>query len=398
VTNGRRRLGAVLAAIAALIIVLVLILNPMVQGFIQDLFRSERSYPEEATFSLERKFLIDANGGEVTSFSVRTPMPHDIELDGHPIQRISSVEGEPVWELEETQNAQWMVWEGDGLRGDDRVNITVTYNVTVSTYIWNIREESAAGIDQIPDELRDRYLRDEWKIEVSDPEIETTAENIVGDEENVYRILRAIFDWMAENIEYPSVVQTGGPKGSVETLQDGVGDCDDQAILFCSLARAVGVPAWLQLGVLYDRYTESWGGHGWVEAYVPLADGSAVNVTIDTANDDFMIWSPNRFVEYIDDGSAEHLEGYYSSMQLTYNPLSYPPGGGPLMETTYNALEHSESKNRVTGDDFPVYALSYGAVASPSWLEDNPLIQHVHDQPVQTLPVSDVKHLGKIVC
>ena len=48
-----------------------------------------------------------------------------------------------------------------------------------------------------------------------------------------------------------------------------VGDCDDQAMLFCSLARASGVPAWLQLGALYDKGQDEWFGHGWVQAYVP---------------------------------------------------------------------------------------------------------------------------------
>jgi hypothetical protein len=123
---------------------------------------------------------------------------------------------------------------------------------------------------------------------MTSPYILATSQAIVGNETNVYQILKAIYDWMTINIDYPQVSTSGEPQSARETLLTRVGDCDDQSILFCSLARAAGVPAWLQMGVLYVSAEGSWGGHGWLQAYVPLASGGGVNVTIDVVNKDFM--------------------------------------------------------------------------------------------------------------
>ena len=66
-----------------------------------------------------------------------------------------------------------------------------------------------------------------------------------------------------------------------EVLEKGEGDCDEQANLLITLARGVGVPAFLQYGIVYiENYTRTvsvnevykyrlinTGWHGWVIAY-----------------------------------------------------------------------------------------------------------------------------------
>jgi hypothetical protein len=198
----------------------------------------------------------------------------------------------------------------------------------------------------------DRYLLDEWKIIVSDPLIQTTATSIVKGETNVYSILSAINSWIVDHIKYPNEDQIGDPSSSVQTLQSRIGDCDDQAILFCALARASGVPAWLQLGALYDTTEHKWTGHGWVQTYVPLKEGSGKKVIIDTVNQDFMIWKPNRFAEYTDDGNGEHLYDYYYSFNCDYEPSSYSMGEGPGLEEEYASLMYSESQEKIRIDGF----------------------------------------------
>jgi hypothetical protein len=131
-------------------------------------------------------------------------------------------------------------------------------------------------------------------------------------------------------------------------MESMIGDCDDQAMLFCSLARASGVPAWIQLGALYDKGQDDWFGHGWVQAYVPLKEGGSETVAIDTVNRDFMRWMPNRIVEYTDDGNGEHLSDFYYSFNYYYDEGSYPPGQGPSYEEGFISLEHSESLESVT--------------------------------------------------
>ena len=86
---------------------------------------------------------------------------------------------------------------------------------------------------------------------------------------------------MVQNIIYGSAE---GPRYPNETYSERRGDCDDQAILLITLCRIVGIPAYLQVGCIYDflgynsdTYWEGHvtsvqkqiGWHGWAIVYVP---------------------------------------------------------------------------------------------------------------------------------
>ena len=115
-----------------------------------------------------------------------------------------------------------------------------------------------------------------------------------------------------------------------------IGDCDDFSILFASIARAAGIPAWLELGRIPAFITTSsgcelrdWGGHAWVNALVPLSDGSITVVNIDLANSYFMWMPPYRVSDWVDDGNGDNLYSYYylfsskGTAKATYLENSY---------------------------------------------------------------------------
>ena len=93
-----------------------------------------------------------------------------------------------------------------------------------------------------------------------------------------------IRDWVAGNIEYMSDEEQRGVddywQTSEETLSLGTGDCEDFAILLCSLLRAYGIDAeqvYVTLGVDDERYThafliEDWYLGGEWRAIEPQAD------------------------------------------------------------------------------------------------------------------------------
>jgi hypothetical protein len=182
---------------------------------------------------------------------------------------------------------------------------------------------------------------------MTDPAIRSASKSIVGNDTNVYVVLKDIYDWMTANVAY-STTSSGEPQGAAETLRTRVGDCDDQSILFCSLARAAGVPAWLQMGALYVNAEDSWGGHGWLQTYVPLASGSGEKVTIDVVNHDFMVYRPNRLVDFTDDGVAAHLNDYYYTFYTTFDPSTYNGGEGPHYLEMYEPLSYVESSKKVS--------------------------------------------------
>jgi hypothetical protein len=347
--RGRRGFKAVVAVLIAAVLVLLL-LTPSVQSFLQDLITSpfEPRYPESATFTLERTLSVDANGGEVFSYDFDICEPSTIVQGGYTLQSVTSLEYSPQISFREERYGQsWVGWNGTGFSGNVVHSKKVTYEVTAYTHIWDIDRKKSGNISDIPASLKEQYLKNEWKMEVTSPAIVSASRSIVGDETNVRQVLRNIYDWMTVNVRY-STSSGGEPQTATETLESGVGDCDDQSILFCSLARAAGVPAWLQMGALYVSADDSWGGHGWLQAYLPLASGGGENVTIDVVNRDFLVFRPNRMVDFTDDGVAGHLTDYYYTFYTTFDPTSYSGGEGPVYGEDYEKISYVESSKKIS--------------------------------------------------
>lgn len=340
VSKGRmvRRIAVTLAV---LLVALVLIINPWFQGVLKDLFLSpfQESYPEEVEYTLQRTIVVDANGGKIPNYTVDLPVPESME--GR--QEVIEVETNVQSSTESRYDRPWMVFEGEDLQGEERSIIEVTYRVRTTAHVWDMDRDSVGDLQDIPESLRETYVGEEWKMQSEHPDIVSRAESIAGNETDVYGILHSIYRWVTENIDYPSTASSSLPKDSVETLSSGEGDCDEQAILFCALARSLGVPAWMQLGLLYDPVIGSWGGHGWVQVYLPLEGEGGVEATIDTVNEDFLVWGPNRLADYTDDGNGDHLKDYYYIFHYSYDEHTYPGESEPQFSQDFEVLEYEES-------------------------------------------------------
>ena len=180
-------------------------------------------------------------------------------------------------------------------------------------------------------------------INPSAPEIRSLAHSLADDKPDVYSKAKAIFDYMVKNFNYSTPEQMnwvkqkygGLPKHAIVTLKDKWGDCDEQSMLYISLLRALGIPARMEMGALYDYQTNEWGGHAWVEVYIPSGNGEGYWYNVDVVNDEFLIRDANRLTTWIDDGNGEHLDDFYHSAEYTgnlkitdeYLPISYEPTG-----------------------------------------------------------------------
>ena len=83
---------------------------------------------------------------------------------------------------------------------------------------------------------------------------------------------RKIVAWIHRNLEKRPVLSV---PNALETLENRVGDCNEHAVLLAAFARAAGIPAEVEAGVVYLRgrfyyhawnvvYLSEWGG--WVTA------------------------------------------------------------------------------------------------------------------------------------
>lgn len=160
------------------------------------------------------------------------------------------------------------------------------YNVTYKLIhkerkLPEIAEDLSGDLDDIPQELREKYCKPTslWHFNVT--ALEKAAKEIAGDERRVLSILKRFIAWIANNINYAT---SEIPRYPNETMKQRLGDCDDQANLLITLCRAVGIPAFLQVGCIYISGLNStllyWsehllirevgvGWHGWAMVYVP---------------------------------------------------------------------------------------------------------------------------------
>ncbi|MFW6141570.1 MAG: transglutaminase-like domain-containing protein [Candidatus Saliniplasma sp.] len=276
-------------------------------------------YPEKANFSIHRTFDINAN--RHSDYNMSLIVPEDIS--GNDLQYIRDIEwgGDP--ETFEKYERDWKLWEGNLSRGDS-ISIQIIYEVETRTLNWGYSSDNIGTIDDLPDEVKEQYDKNQWPldedrnddgqndwmIQPDHPQIKNLAEQIVEGEENLYTKSRAIYNWINNNIEY-EIGREGLPKHAYWVLDSGTGDCDEQSFLYASMARAVGIPAYMELGVLYDRMVNQWGGHGWIRQIVVNDNGEVGWINIDPVNNQFFARGATRITFWVDDGIEDHLSDYY---------------------------------------------------------------------------------------
>ena len=120
--------------------------------------------------------------------------------------------------------------------------------------------------------------------EVDNPEIISKANELKGEETNIYSIVESNYSHIIDTIDYSDVKRFGinDRQGALKTLQGGAAVCMEYSDLFLTLTRAQGIPARAAFGYGYDaRIGENQqDAHQWVQVYLPgLKEWLSVDVT-----------------------------------------------------------------------------------------------------------------------
>jgi len=126
--------------------------------------------------------------------------------------------------------------------------------------------------DALPAEMRP-FLQATPFIQSDHPEIRARAARIVSPGDGDAVKARKLTDWVYRNVEKRPVLSV---PNALETLTHRVGDCNEHAVLLAALARAAGIPAQIEAGLVYLKgrfYYHAWNVlyvDGWVTADATL--------------------------------------------------------------------------------------------------------------------------------
>ena len=134
------------------------------------------------------------------------------------------------------------------------------------------------------------------------PEIDSLAENIVGGEDDLYKVVFLLANWTQTNIAYNlSTLNVEANEKSSYVLEHREGVCDELTNLFISLARSRGIPARFVSGIVYSNQGYTFGAHGWAEVYI---DGQWIPVDVTFGTFGWVDPSHIKFKEELGSNSA----------------------------------------------------------------------------------------------
>ena len=199
--------------------------------------------------------------------------------------------------------------------------------------------ETAQGFNHIPENLISKYTETTETFEVNE-QISDLAFEIKGDEESVLGTVDHLLTWINDNTEYCNFDL---PQYPYDTIESGEGDCDDQSILLITMCRSLGIPAFLQVGIIIhsriDSKDTSWEGHliseqdgvswhGWAMVYIPPWGWLPVDLTLsaETNTIDRIENAPqynSNIITAINVNKQEYIKGSAEAMDRIINSDLY---------------------------------------------------------------------------
>jgi transglutaminase-like putative cysteine protease len=167
----------------------------------------------------------------------------------------------------------------NNLTANTNTGITLSYLVEVYSIETGVRSQSIRQSGRST--ISTAYTLPSSLIPSDDPQVKAAAAAIIGREQNPYVKAQKLYEWLITEggIQRPPL-----QGGVLEALERKQADPYMAALLFCTLARAAGIPALPVAGILIDRnrttsrhyWAEFWiDGFGWIPLDPALGAGAA---------------------------------------------------------------------------------------------------------------------------
>jgi len=140
--------------------------------------------------------------------------------------------------------------------------------------------EKVGTLDQIPNEIKEKYLVDGLKYDINHPLIREGVKQAVGDEKHPFWMMRKIFDYICDKIDY-NLKPLGGWNPAPTVLKRGTGSCSEYTFIFIALCRASGLPARYAGSIVVRSEDKGIDDvyHRWAEVYLPSYGWIPVDVS-----------------------------------------------------------------------------------------------------------------------
>lgn len=160
------------------------------------------------------------------------------------------------------------VLDPDGLKGhrqfiEERLNDAVVLGLTAQQKPADIAGFRA----RMPPELH-AFLVPSAAVQSDSQEIIRQAEAIVAGSRDSFEAAKSINEWVYRNVVKKPMVSL---PSALDVLQRREGDCNEHTYLFVALARAVGLPARINVGIVFAETNNKEGGfyyHAWPDVFV----------------------------------------------------------------------------------------------------------------------------------
>ena len=211
--------------------------------------------------------------GEITGGSMVLAIP--IDGPNQELDRVAWTEGA------RREKDQWgqevAVYELGHLAPGEKKSAQLTGTGTFYRISTKIFPHLVGNLDEIPSDIRDKYLADADKYRVNSDYIQDKVKEVIGDETNPYFKARMLYDFLIGRINYQMV---GGWDIAPTVIERGTGSCSEYTFSIVSLCRAAGIPA-RYVGCMVLRGEDASidrAYHRWAEIYLPRIGWIPVDV------------------------------------------------------------------------------------------------------------------------